>query len=199
MSKTYKVVFTSRLQPDISKSEATKNVSKVLNLSIEKAESLLSRKNAIVINKNLSYELAQKYEKKLVEAGMEIKVLQQYQEETAIRSPKQSNFSPNTKKAPSVLSEEDSITTSKKENTIKGKVSFFKGWIINFVLAIIMAALAGVVVGIILGIVSVIVGMDKNTTHVITTIAGIPCGLISSFYFYRWSINKYILPQVKTF
>lgn len=199
MSNTYKVVFTCRLQPDISESEAAKNVSKVLNVSLEKAESLLSRKKAVVINKNLTYELARKYEEKLVQAGMEIKILAQSQAETAPHSPKQRTFNSEPQKAPSPVSQNASLTRNKKADTMNGKVSFFKAWIINFVLAVIMAALGGVVVGIILGIVSIIAGIDKNTTHVITTIAGIPCGLISSFYFYKWSINKYILPQVKTY
>ncbi len=78
------------------------------------------------------------------------------------------------------------------------ELKYFKAWIINFILGIIVALIAGVIIGAIIGFVLGVARIDRNTVSMLCGIAGLFIGLLSSFYFYRWSIKKFIIPQLTT-
>ncbi len=212
MSKTYKVVFTNQLQPGVSRGEAAKNVSQALNLSVEKSETLFSRGKAIVIKKNVSYEIAKKYEEKLTEAGLHIQLKQESNDATTSNSSSQklANTDNNIdtfgspkqnlgEKGGAKISSDSHIKSTVRCNDkshVNVEICFFKAWIINSVLAFGMAVIAGLIIGFITGIVLSMARVDKGTIQLISTLIGLPCGFISSFYFYKWSINKYIIPQL---
>lgn len=74
-------------------------------------------------------------------------------------------------------------------------LSFFKSWILYKIMWLITGIIAGVLVG---GILGLLLGMAKVNQQMISLISGIVglfCSFYASFFFFKWSIKKYILQQ----
>ncbi|WP_028579640.1 hypothetical protein [Desulfogranum japonicum] len=74
MEDSYSVVFTCEIQPDAETSEVIKNIANLFKTTEEKAKALLSSRKQRVLKKNLSYDMALQYKKKLTEAGLQIEI-----------------------------------------------------------------------------------------------------------------------------
>ena len=77
-----------------------------------------------------------------------------------------------------------------------GDLKYLKAWLINFILAIITAIVAGAIIGAIIGFILGIAGVDRSAISMLCGIIGLFIGLYSSFVFYKWSIKKFIIPQL---
>ncbi|MBM9612929.1 hypothetical protein JWJ90_01365 [Desulfobulbus rhabdoformis] len=192
MDSYYSVVFTGKLRNEYSISEVRENLSSMLKFSPEKIDKILSRNTSIVFKKNLNYEVAQEYEKVLADAGLEI----------ILKKDNNENSNPvSGENKSSELKRVESINNNiqvKKEISSETDIIYFKSWIINFFLAIVVAFVASFVVGFVLGIVLALFGVDRGNSQMVMKIIGGAIGVYSSFYFYKWSIKKYILPQTLT-
>ncbi|UCC22796.1 MAG: hypothetical protein JSW23_01630 [Planctomycetota bacterium] len=76
------------------------------------------------------------------------------------------------------------------------QIKFFKGWLIFFIISTICGLIAGLVTGAILGFILGVAGTDIEIIKLAGGAAGFIVGLPISFVCYRWSIRRFILPQV---
>ena len=77
------------------------------------------------------------------------------------------------------------------------EITYFNAWLLFSILAGVVAIVAASIVGFVLGFILGMVQINPETISIICGIVGFIIGLYCSFYFYKWSINKYILPQTE--
>ena len=205
MSNLYTIVYTGTLQEGVSRADAIDNVSNLLGLSVERAERFVSHSKLITVKKNVQYDLAKKYENKLVKAGLRVEIIRDTRAVTTLGLPKRNEVKRNTS-VPSTrettgVTRHKELPKSKRTSMAKKtqgtrEVRYVKAWLINFVLAVSVAFAAGAILGFILGIILIVTGFEKETVSLLSGLIGFPLGLFSSFYFYKWSIKKYIIPQM---
>ncbi len=75
------------------------------------------------------------------------------------------------------------------------RINYLKAWILFSILAVVIAVVGGAVIGAAIGFILGIARVDIEIIRAVGATLGFICGLCSSFYFYKWSIEKYILPQ----
>ena len=75
-------------------------------------------------------------------------------------------------------------------------VRYAKAWLLFFVLATVCGALAGAVVGFVVGFIFGASGVDLEKIRIICAGLGFLVGLPISYAFYRWSVRRFILPQI---
>jgi hypothetical protein len=68
--------------------------------------------------------------------------------------------------------------------------------VLFFVLATVCGALAGGVVGFVVGFILGVARVDLEQVGLICAVLGFLVGLPISYAFYRWSVRRFILPQV---
>jgi hypothetical protein len=77
-----------------------------------------------------------------------------------------------------------------------GDLKYLKAWLINLILAIIISLVAGVIIGAIFGFILGLAGVDRSVITILSGIIGFLIGLYSMFFSYKWSIKKFIIPQL---
>ena len=75
-------------------------------------------------------------------------------------------------------------------------VKFLKAWILYLVFTVVGGIVAGFVVGFILGFVMSMMGFDHRTIGLMGGIAGWLVSLPISYYFFRYTIDRYIFTQL---
>ncbi|MGL1931635.1 MAG: hypothetical protein OCC45_07715 [Desulfotalea sp.] len=196
MPFNYKVMYIGKLQEGVLKTEAIKNVSQLLRVSAEKAEKLISQNKSTLIKKEIDYDLAKRYEQKLIKAGLQIKIDKSPIQNSPSENIGESNIpEASVNESTKILTNDNKVTTQIATSHKNAEIRFFKAWIINFILALVAALVAGTIIGVILGVVLAVIGTDQGTIVSISGVVGVPVGLFASFYIYKWSIKKYIMPQ----
>jgi len=76
-------------------------------------------------------------------------------------------------------------------------VRFVKAWVLFILLATICSAGAGMLVGAVAGAAMGAAGVELSTIMRIGQLLGFLVSLPISFIVFRWSITKYILPQLR--
>jgi len=74
MKDNYIVVYSGKLLPKTSSGDVIHRVSILLKIPMEKAEALVTTNQSKILKRNVSYEIAQKYQKALMSTGMEITI-----------------------------------------------------------------------------------------------------------------------------
>ena len=75
-------------------------------------------------------------------------------------------------------------------------VRYTKAWLIFYVLSLVCGSLAGALVGGVAGFILGASGVDLGKIRIIGAGLGFLVGLPISYAFYRWSVRRFILPQV---
>ena len=75
-------------------------------------------------------------------------------------------------------------------------VRYAKAWVLFFVLATVCGFLAGLFVGAVAGFILGVAGTDLEKVRLICAGLGFLVGLPISYACYRWSVRRFILPQV---
>lgn len=78
-----------------------------------------------------------------------------------------------------------------------GEVKFLKAYTIYALVGAVCGFFAGAGQGFILGMAMALAGVEPQIIPIITGITGFITGLIISFFIYRWSIRKFIIPQLQ--
>jgi len=76
MEKQYTVVYMCKLQPNVAIPDVVEKLSSLFQLSTDKTEKFLSSEKPLVIKRNLTLEIAQKYREKLVQIGLQVKLVE---------------------------------------------------------------------------------------------------------------------------
>ncbi len=100
MGEEYHVRFTGQLQDGLDQESVVTNLTKLTNLSSEKAEALLSPGKPLLLKKNIELETAQKYSKVFEKAGLMIQIVK-VAPTKAIEDPKTSTESVESPPQPS--------------------------------------------------------------------------------------------------
>ena len=79
---------------------------------------------------------------------------------------------------------------------MKEEPPYLKAWFLFFMVATLGGALAGGLLGGILGFLLATAGVATTTIGFIGTVAGFIIGLPISFFTFRWSVRRFILPSL---
>lgn len=78
------------------------------------------------------------------------------------------------------------------------KISYLKGFVIYTLAATLAGFAVGALQGAVIGGALGMVGFPLERIKLVTGLTGFVCGLIVAFFIFRWSIQKFILPQIFT-
>ena len=73
---------------------------------------------------------------------------------------------------------------------------YFKAWFFFLGVALVGGFAAGFVIGMIAGFLVAMTGRDINDYLLGVQILGVIVGLFASFVSFRWSVRRYIIPQI---
>jgi hypothetical protein len=76
------------------------------------------------------------------------------------------------------------------------QIKFFKAWVIFFIVGAVCGGIAGFFASGILGSFLGIIGADVEIIKLACVVAGFIVGIPISFVCYRWSVKRFILPQI---
>jgi len=80
-------------------------------------------------------------------------------------------------------------------NIVQTKIKYFKAWLIFYLFSMVTAIILVLCAGILLRLVSGTLGIDPNVIDTPLKLIAFILGAVMSYIFYRWSANKYIVPQ----
>lgn len=75
------------------------------------------------------------------------------------------------------------------------EIKYFKTWMIYTAVSLLGGFVAGAVQAFILGLILSLVKVPLDIISRTTAITGFIAGLIISFFVFKWSVKKFILPQ----
>ena len=80
-------------------------------------------------------------------------------------------------------------------NIVQNKIKYFKAWLLFYIFSIVTGIILVFCSGFLLRLVSEILKIDLNLIDIPLKVISFILGVIMSYIFYRWSVNKYIIPQ----
>ncbi len=165
MGDQYTVVYMCKLQPNAEMPDVIEKTAALFQLSTEKAAKFLSSEKPIVIKRNLTLDVATKYKEKLVQTGLQVKLVETPQKEvtnkpmmnTARTGTDRSGFIKHEKKQAEMLSPYAPPASKLKDNITKNEFIYASKWqrfanmLIDdlgyFILAVIVGALVAIIGG----------------------------------------------------
>ncbi len=77
------------------------------------------------------------------------------------------------------------------------RVSYFRAWTMFMLGSILLGLAAAFILGLIFALVLAPTGLDPRQIEPVFHVIGLATGLVVSFLVYRWSVRRYVLPQVE--
>ena len=76
MEKRYTLVYMCKLQPNVEMPDVVEKMSALFQISTDKTKKFLSSDKPLVIKRDLTREIAKKYEEKLIQIGLQVKLIE---------------------------------------------------------------------------------------------------------------------------
>jgi uncharacterized membrane protein len=77
------------------------------------------------------------------------------------------------------------------------EVRYFKAWLLFFLIATVGGFVVGAIFGAVVGFTLGVAGMSVEVITLITGALGLIVALPISYFSFRWSVHRYIIPQIK--
>jgi len=79
---------------------------------------------------------------------------------------------------------------------MKEEITYFKAWILFFLVATVGGFISGAAVGGVIGFTMGVMGYPLETVATLCKVIGFCIGVAISYLCFKWSVGKYILPQM---
>jgi len=77
------------------------------------------------------------------------------------------------------------------------EIKFLQGWFLYFIVILFMAFLIHLIFVFPISILLILLNVPENALPIITRIGGLLAFALTSYVFYKWSVQTFIIPQIE--